>query len=148
VYLLEAATGKRFNLFPAAVLLMWHAPGIAAAAVAQANGNSVEFDSFQQNDPSSGYVTVKYNCTESRGQLGVRVFDAANPKSADWFNTQVLEVKQGRGVQVLDIKVEPESTSPTDIFKATTIEIELRDAHGKSTAKLARQTTMTWAKPK
>ena len=57
VYLQEVNSGRRFNIFPATMLLVWRAAG-AKAAANQNNGNSVEIDDFKQNDASNGYVSV------------------------------------------------------------------------------------------
>mgnify|MGYP001563925335 FL=1 len=150
VYLLEATSTKRFNLFPATMLLMWRPPGISQPVAAQpaTAGNTLELEDFKQNDPSAGYVTVKYNLLTGQGRLRLKVYDAANPASADWFTTRPVEVKAGRGVQLIDIKVEADSKSPTDLFKAGTIEVELLDLAGKVLAKVSKQLPMTWAKPK
>ena len=54
----------------------------------------------------------------------------------------------GRGIQALEVKVEPESKSPTDFIRADTIEIEMIDRTGKVLAKTSKKASMTWSKPK
>ena len=59
-----------------------------------------------------------------------------------------IDVKPGRGLQTLEVKVEPDSKSPTDFIRADTIEIEMIDTTGKVLAKTSKKANMTWSKPK
>jgi hypothetical protein len=147
VYLTNDAS-KRVNLFAATMLLMWRAPGSAAPQVAAAATHTIDFDDFKQNDASDGYVAIRYNLIAGAGKLRVAVYDSANPASRDYFATSQVDVNPGRGLQTLEVKVEPESKSPTDFIRADTIEIEMIDPTGKVLAKTSKKANMTWSKPK
>lgn len=148
VYLAEATSSKRFNLFPTTMLLLWRPPGVAAMVAAKVeSGSTLELDDFKQTEPSAGYVTVKYNLVSGPGKLRMRIFDSAKAPSAEWFSTGVKNVPAGRGLQVLDVSVNPNAKAPTQIFSADNIEIELVDSTGKVAARISKQLPMTWAKP-
>lgn len=147
VYLQEKESARRYNIFPATMLLMWRAPGSQAAA-GQTDGNSVEIDDFKQNDASNGYVSIKYNLLSGQGRLRAKVYSAEKPESAAYFASATPNVKAGRGLQLIDVKVDENSKSPTDLVPADTIEIELLDSNGKVLAKISKQTAMVWSKPK
>lgn len=147
VYVLEKATGRRLNLFPATMLLKWWAPG-AQMAVAQNNGNNVEIENFKQNDQSSGFVSLKYTLLTGDGRIRAKLFDSKAPASAAYFTSSAADVKSGRGLQLIEVRVDPDSKSPTDIIHADTLEIELLDASGKVVAKTSKQASMLWSKPK
>ncbi|MBI4658427.1 MAG: hypothetical protein HY735_06210 [Verrucomicrobia bacterium] len=148
VYLSEATTAKRFNLHPATMLLNWRAPGAAVSAMAKSeSANRLELDDFKQTDRQTGYVTVKYNLVSGPGKLRVRLFDSANPASAEWFAIDPRPIKPGPGLQIIDLSVAPEAKTPSNIVKVNTLEIELMDASGKVVDRLSKQVPMTWAKP-
>jgi hypothetical protein len=129
---------------------MWRAPGSAAAvapAVASAT-HTIDFDDFKQNDASNGYVSIRYNLLSGKGQLRVSVFDSANPNSRGYFGSSQVTVNPGRGIQTLEVKVEPDSKSPTDFVRADTIEIEMVDPTGKVLAKTSKRAAMAWSKPR
>jgi hypothetical protein len=146
VYLTNDSS-KRLNLFAATMLLMWRAPGSATPQVAAAT-HTIDFDDFRQNDASDGYVAIRYNLLAGAGKLRVAVYDSANPATRDYFSTSQVDVSPGRGLQTLEVKVEPESKSPTDFIRADTIEIEMIDPAGKTLAKTSKKANMTWSKPK
>jgi hypothetical protein len=149
VYLGEAAQVQRFNLFVATMLLMWRAPGASQVAPAPAaTSSSVELDDFKQNDPSSGYVMVRYNLVGGPGKLRLRLYAAADPATANYFAVQDQKVQAGRSLQMLEFSVKPDAPSPSDVIKADTFEIELLDASGKVLATVKKQVPMTWTKPK
>jgi hypothetical protein len=147
VYLQEAGSGRRFNLFPATMLLVWRAAGTQLAS-GQSSGNSVEIDDFKQNDPSNGYVSVKYNLLSGRGRLRARVYDSRRPESALYFASDIRDVQAGRGLQLVDVRVAEESRSPSEIISADTVEVELVDPEGRVLAKSSKQASMVWSKPK
>ena len=147
VYLTNDSS-KRLNLFAATMLLMWRAPGAAAPAQVAAATHTIDFDDFKQNDASDGYVAIRYNLIGGAGRLRVAVYDSANPATRDYFATSQVEVTPGRGLQTLEVKVEPESKSPTDFIRADTIEIEMIDPSGKVLAKTSKKANMTWSKPR
>jgi membrane protein involved in colicin uptake len=147
VYLLEPTSSKRFNLFPTTMLLLWRPPGTVLSTPMADSGSTLELDDFKQNDPHTGYVTVRYSLLSGPGKLRMRLFDAAKPASAQWFSVPIKTVKAGRGLQVLDISVEPDAKAPTDIFRIDTIEIELLDSGGQVAAKINKKSPMNWAKP-
>lgn len=147
VYLHEASTSKRFNLFSTTMLLLWRPPGASPTATKANTESTLEMDDFKQNDPHTGYVTVRYNLVAGPGKLRMRLFDAAHPASAKWFSTSIKEVKAGRGLQVLDVSVDTEAQIPTPLFKVDTLEIELVDSSGKVAAKITKRSPMNWAKP-
>jgi hypothetical protein len=126
---------------------MWRAPGSIVAPVAAAT-HTIDFDDFKQNDVSDGYVAIRYNLLAGAGKLRVAIFDSANPVTRDYFTTSQADVSPGRGLQTLEVKVEPQSKSPTDFIRADTIEIEMIDATGKVLAKTSKKANMTWSKPK
>ena len=131
------------------MLLIWRAPGASQGPTAGATAaTSLELDTFKQNDPSSGYVTVKYRLTGGPGKLRMKIYDSQNPASADWFTTAELKVQPGPGTQLLEFAVKPEAASPTDLIKVDTLEIELLDATGKVLTTLKKQSAMSWVKPK
>ncbi|MEW6160709.1 MAG: hypothetical protein AB1813_25035, partial [Verrucomicrobiota bacterium] len=151
VYLNEESASKRFNLFATTMLLMWKAPGggsAPAAAQTAQTGSSVELEDFKQNDLHTGVVTVKFNMTEANGKLRMKVFDAANPKSSEWFSSIEQNVKTGRGVQLLSVAVKEDAKPPKDVFKANTIEVELVDLSGKVLSKVSKQVDMSWQTPR
>lgn len=148
VYLQDSGAQK-FNLFPATMLLMWRAPGSAAAAsTTPASGSTVQLDDFKQNDLFSGYVTVKYNLAAAKGKIRVRVSDSANPKSAEWFESEPVDVKSGGGQQIVQLAVKADAKTPSDLFKADTIEISLLDDNDTVLATIKKETPMSWGKPK
>jgi membrane protein involved in colicin uptake len=147
VYLTNDSS-KRLNLFAATMLLMWRAPGSVAATQIATATHTIDFDDFKQNDASDGYVAIRYNLLGGAGKLRVAVYDSANPATREYFATSQVDVTPGRGLQTLEVKVEPESKSPTDFIRADTIEIEMIDPAGKTLAKTSKKTTMTWSKPK
>jgi hypothetical protein len=147
VYLQEKQSARRYNIFPATMLLMWRAPGTQAVA-AQSSGNSVEIDDFKQNDASNGYVSIKYNLVSGRGRLRAKVYNAKKPESATYFASNTPDVKAGRGLQLIDVRVDETSKSPTELVPADTIEIELLDGSGQVLAKVLKQAAMVWSKPK
>jgi hypothetical protein len=149
VYLTEKSTAKKYNIFPATMLLTWRAPGVhAAAPVKNSAANAVEIDDFKQNDPSSGYVSIKYTLLNPSARLRVKVYDSTNPKNAAYFSINPLDIKSGRSLQVIDVKIEPDSKSPSEIIRADTILVEMVDSAQNVLAKVSRETPMVWAKPR
>jgi hypothetical protein len=147
VYLLEGTSARRFNLYPATMLLTWRPPGTVLSAGSRTDGGGrIELDDFKQNDPHTGYVTVKYNLVHGPGKLRVRLFHSQNPASADWFGIDPKTVKAGPGLQIFDIYVAPEAKTPGNIVRVDTLKIELLDASGKVVKDITRQLEMTWAK--
>jgi hypothetical protein len=147
VYLSEKESARRHNVFPATMLLVWRAPGSHAPSQAQTS-DSVTIDDFKQNDASTGYLSVKYALASGTARLHAKIFDSAKPQTATYFTTTVPEVKAGRGLQLIDVQIDPESKSPTDVIHANTVEIELVDLSGKVLAKTSRTADMIWARPK
>ena len=148
VYLQEKQSARRYNIFPATMLLMWRAAGSGVPPQSALNGNSVEMVDFKQNDASHGYLSIKYHLLEGRGELRAKVYDASNPESANFFETTRPEVKPGRGLQLIEVRVPADSKSPADILSADTIEIELLDEKGTVLAKVTKNAAMVWSKPK
>ena len=146
VYLQEKKSARRYNIFPATMLLLWSAGGRIVSA--ESSGNTVEIDDFKQNDASNGYISIKYNLIDGRGRLRAKVYEAEKPGSAVYFETQVREVQAGRGLQLIDVRLLADSRSPTDVVPADTIDVELLDANGTVLAKVSKQAAMVWARPK
>ena len=145
VYLRDPKEEQKQTMYPATMLLVWRAPGAVAAAQ---SGAAVEIEDFKQNDPTSGYISLKYNLpANSTATLRVKVYEAAKPESAAYFQPAEVLVKGGRGQQLIDVKVDPDNKSPTDYIKADTIEVEVLGPDKKSIAKVTRKTTMGWARP-
>ena len=82
-------------------------------------------EDFKQNDPSSGYVGVNYNLLSGKAKLRARIYDAGTPNSAAYFTSKTPEVQTGRGVQIVDVFIDSEARTPSDLVRADTIEIEL-----------------------
>jgi hypothetical protein len=150
IYLADAS-GLKSYIFQGTMMLVWHIPGggqEGATALAQSGeGNTLEIESFKQNDLFSGYVTVKYNLRAAEGRLRLRVLDSANPATASWFASEDIPVKSGPGLELVKIAVRNRATSP-DVFNADTVEIQMLDAKGTVLTSLRKQSPMSWAKPK
>ena len=153
IYLADASGAKSY-IYQSTMILSWHIPGgggTAAPAAEPAGAhiqNTVEIDSFKQNDLFSGYVTVRYNlATAPSAKLRLKVYDSAKPATADWFATDDVEIRPGPGVQLLRIVVPKEAASP-DVFSADTVEVQMLDKQGAQTASVKKQSSMSWAKPK
>ena len=150
VYLLDGS-GVKSYIFQGTMILLWHVPGAAryapAPAVAAAPAGAVEIEDFKHNDLFAGYVIVKYNSPVEGGRLHLRVFDSANPSSADWFASNDVSLKSGPGVQLVKVASLPGANSP-DVFKVDTLEIQLLDDKGKILASGTKEVPMTWAKRK
>ena len=135
------------------MLLGWRIPGAASAVRAVpvapvAPASTVEMDGFKQNNLFSGYVMIKYNLSADGGKIHVRVFDSANPESANWFNSPDVVVKSGTGLTLVKMNVPTSSTGPDLLFKTDSIEIQLLDDSGNNMTSLKTQTPLNWAKPK
>ena len=149
VYLSESAGGRRLNLFPATMMLLWKAPGSTFnPATAAQNPNHVQLEDFKQNDFFSAQLTVRYRLEDQAGKIRVNVVSAAHPTSSKWFEDTESAVKGGRGIQILKIGVSPTAAVATDVFKADAIVIELLDQSGKVVATERKESPMNWAKPK
>jgi hypothetical protein len=149
IYIVNAA-GKKSYVFQGTMMLVWHVPGggqPASAAWAQAARNTLEIESFKQNDLFSGYVTVKYNLRSSEGHLHLSVYDSANRVTAEWFESDDIPIKSGPGLQLVRIDVPRRAHSP-DVFNADTVEIQMLDGHGALLVSSRNQSPMSWAKPK
>jgi hypothetical protein len=107
----------------------------------------VEIDDFKQNDASSGYVSVKYNLAGGKATLRAKVYDSAKPASEAYFWSSTPEIQPGRGLMLIEIRVEPDSKSPTDLISADTVEVELLE-NGKVISRVQRRAGMIWARPK
>ncbi|MBU6399619.1 MAG: hypothetical protein KGS61_04825 [Verrucomicrobia bacterium] len=147
VYLTDADVTKRAYLFIATMLLTWRNSGAVTATAATGAGSSMELDSFKQNDLYSGFATVHYNLAGGPGKMRLRLYDSANPASADWFACEDQKLAAGRGLQMMAVSVKPNAPSPTALLKADTVEIDLLDASGKVVATIKKVSPMTWAKP-
>jgi hypothetical protein len=149
IYIINAA-GEKSYIFQGTMMLVWHISGGSEAsptALAQGSHNTLEIESFKQNDLFSGYVTVKYNLRSSEGHLHLSVYDSANPATAEWFESDDIPIKSGPGLQLVRIDVPKRAHSP-DVFNVDTVEIQMRDAHGSLLASSRNQSPMSWAKPK
>jgi hypothetical protein len=150
VYLADA-NGVKSYIYQSTMVLAWHLPGASApapVAVAPKKMNTVEIDSFKQNDLFSGYVTVRYNlAVGSTAKLRLKVYDSAKPATADWFACDDLDIKSGPGLQLIRIAVPKEAPSP-DVFNADTVEVQMLDKKGTVTVNVKKETPMSWAKPK
>jgi hypothetical protein len=145
VYLTEQS-GRRYNIHAATMLLRWRTAGTPQHTT-QATGNSVEIDDFKQNDPSNGYITVKYHLLGGSGKLRARIYDQGNPASSEYFSARLPEVKAGSGVQLIDVSIDSEARTPSNLVRADTIEIELLDASGRILARASKRAAMVWARP-
>jgi hypothetical protein len=149
IYFVDGA-GIKSYIFQSTMILLWHVPGGAryASAEPSAPQSAVEIEEFKQNNLFAGYVIVKYNLADSGGgKLRLRVYDSANPASADWFANHDVPLKSGPGMQLVKISALPDSPSP-DVFKVDTMEIQLLDDTGKILATGTKDVPATWAKRK
>ncbi len=148
VYLTDKKS-QRYNIYPATMLLRWRATGNSgSSSQLTATSNFIEIEDFKQNDPSSGYVGVNYNLLAGKAKLRAKVYDAAVPASATYFTSKTPEVQTGRGVQIVDVYIDSEAKTPSDLVRADTIEIELVDPSGKVLARSSKKATMVWTRPK
>ncbi len=146
VYLRDPKTNQKQTMYPATMLLAWRAPG--TVAVATQTAGAIEMEDFKQNDPTSGYVSLKYNLPANTPvTLKVRIYDSSKPESSAYFQPAEVLVRGGRGQQLIDIKVDPNNKSLTDYIKADTIEIEAIGPDKKTIEKITRKATMGWARP-
>jgi hypothetical protein len=149
VYLADAGAGQRFPLFTATMLLVWHPPGAKAAEPESASASaSLELDDLKQNDLYSGYVTVRYNLPGRPGRLRLRLYNAANPASANYFETTDPKVQAGRNLQLLEFSVKPGVKTPSDLFEVDTVQVELLGDNGVTVANFSKHVPMSFAKPK
>lgn len=81
------------------------------------------------------------------GKLRLRVYDSAQPATADWFASDDVTIKSGPGLELLKVSVPKEAPSP-DLFSADTIEVQMLDSDGAVVASVKKQSAMSWAKPK
>ncbi|HUD45895.1 MAG TPA: MAP7 domain-containing protein [Candidatus Baltobacteraceae bacterium] len=150
VYLADAS-GQKSYIFQGTLMLVWHVPGAAQPdepALAQSGGgNTLEIESFKQNDLFSGYVTVKYNLRAPEGLLRLRIFDSADPATASWFASDDVPIKSGPGLELVKIAVPSQAASP-DVFNADTVEVQMLNSKGDVLATLRKQSPMSWAKRK
>jgi hypothetical protein len=147
VYLAEAASSPRSYLFASTMLLTWRAPGEANGVQPLTAANALAMGNFKQNDLYSGNVLVHYNLASGPGRIQVRIYNSANPGSADWFACEDQPAATGRGVQLLEFSVKADAKSPTRLIQADTVEINLLNAAGKVVATVKKHAPMTWAKP-
>jgi hypothetical protein len=143
--------GEKQYISSATMLLMWHPPGGASAPVAPAAAAApstvlIEGD-IKRNDSFSGSITVRYNLGVDSGRIHLRIYDAARPDSAAWFESEDVPIKGGSGVNLISAKVSPLSNGPA-IFSADTIEITLLDDKGRPLTSVKSKSNMSWAKPK
>jgi hypothetical protein len=152
IYLADASGAKSY-VFQSTMLLVWHIPGggsgaAAPAPAAAASQSTADIDSFKQNDPFSGYVTIRYNLAPGApGRLHLKVYNSAKPESAAWFASDDVDIKPGPGVQLIRFAVPKNAPSP-DLFSADTVEVQILDKTGAVTASFKKQSAMSWAKPK
>jgi hypothetical protein len=145
VYLTDGS-GQKSYIFQGTMVLIWKNPAVASVAGPAIAQNNVQAE-FKQNNAFGGYVTVKYFLAGSVGKLRLRIFDSANPRSADWFESEDVDVKSGAGFQLVRTAVSKDAASP-DLFKADTIQVQLLDGKEKVLTTQNQKIDMSWAKPK
>ena len=149
VYLTEAERAAKENLYPATMLLTWRVPGSTAPVPpVAADGSTLALDTFRQNDLHTGFAKVNYNLSAPAATLRARVFDSANPTSAEFFEAQEQAIKSGRGSALIEIDVKPDAKTTDPLIKADTLQIDMIDDSGKPIARIMEKTPMRWAKPK
>jgi hypothetical protein len=146
---LAAPGGAKSYVFEATMLLVWQLPGGATASAPEPAGqNIIDIDTFKQNDLFNGCVTVRYDmAARGGGKLRLRVYDSAQPATADWFASDDVTINSGPGLGLLKVSVPKEAPSP-DLFNADTIEVQMLDSNGAVVASVKKQSAMSWAKPK
>jgi hypothetical protein len=78
----------------------------------------------------------------------MRLFDSANPKSAEFFTCEDQTVKAGKNLQLLSFQVDPEAKTTRDVIPVNTLEVERVGPNGVVLAKIQKQSPMSFAKPK
>jgi hypothetical protein len=147
VYLADSSNRKRFNLFPATMLLMWRSKEVPAMPTETVSSDSLQLEEFTQTEPHAGYITVAYHLASGPGQLRARLYDSANPASATWFECPPLQVREGHRVQILEVSVKRDLQITGDVIKVDTLEVELLDSTGKVVERVRAKTSMKWSKP-
>lgn len=157
VYMADAGTAKQVNLFAATMFLVWRPPAAGAAPAAgttAANvpaGNfsgSLEIDAVRQEDVYTGYVTVKYTLPAGNATLRVRLYPKGKPESAEWFKVDATKIKQGSGLELFKVSVDPEAKTSYDLINIDVIEAQLVNESGQILASKQMAQTMSWVKPK
>ena len=82
------------------------------------------------------------------GKIRVRVFDSAKPDSAEWLSVDAPTARTGEGLQVVKISVPPGSSSPTDVWKTDTVQVDLLDEKGAVVATAKQDFKASWVRPK
>lgn len=151
VYMADGATAKQVNLFAATMFLVWRPPDASkasanTAAPAKVSG-TVDIDLVQQQDVYTGYVTVKYT-SSGKAKLRVKLYPKGKPAAAEWFKADVSNVKQGSGVELFKVAVDPSAKTDYDLINIDVIEAELVNENGQVVASKQLAQTMSWVKPK
>ncbi len=157
VYMADGGTAKQVNLFAATMFLVWRPPAgggaaavnTAAASVPVGNFTGVlEIDAVRQEDVYTGYVTVKYTLPAGNASLRVRLYPKGKPESAEWFKVDTTKIKQGSGLELFKVSVDPEAKTTYDLINIDVIEVQLVNENGQVLASKQLAQTMSWVKPK
>ena len=155
VYMADGATAKQVNLFAATMFLVWRPPtagpatpgGAAGSASAVKVDGTVDIDLVRQEDVYTGYVTVRYT-TSGNAKLRVKLYPKGKPAAAEWFKVETASVKQGSGVELFKVAVDPQAKTEYDLINIDVIEVELLGGNGQVVASKQMAQTMSWVKPK
>jgi hypothetical protein len=155
VYMADGATAKQVNLFAATMFLVWRpptagsspAPGNSSPIATSKLTGSIEIDQVRQEDVYQGYVTVKYT-TSGNAKLRVKLYPKGKPESAEWFKVETAPLKQGSGLELFKVAVDPEAKTPYDLINIDIIEAELLNESGQVIATKQMAQTMSWVKPR
>ncbi len=157
VYMADGTTAKQVNLFAATMFLVWRPPTAGSATPGSSPGNvitvatkltgTVEIDQVRQEDVYTGYVTVKYTAS-TNAKLRVKLYPKGKPESAEWFKVDVSSIKQGSGLELFKVAVNPQAKTTYDLINIDVIEAELVGADGQVVASKQMAQTMSWVKPR
>ncbi|GEM_PF-2149813 len=144
VYVTDESGAREIPLDTATLLLAWGAAG-AADSVARDAG-SIVLQEFRQRNGQSGYATVKYHLPTGSGQLRVRVFDSSRPESVSWFETDVVPIGSGHGLELVPVGISGSGGFPGGEVKVDTVEVELLGESGQVLETVTRLTAINWSR--
>jgi hypothetical protein len=144
VYVTDESGVREIPMDTVTLLLAWRTAG-AAQPVAHDAG-SIVLQEFRQRNGQSGYATVKYHLPTGSGQLRVRVFDSSRPESVSWFETDVVTIGAGHGLELVPVGISGSGGFPGGEVKVDTVEVELLGESGQVLDTVTRLTAINWSR--
>lgn len=153
VFLADNRSQQQMELSEALVYLNWRAPGSDASSANQSaiSGSvpgGLKVDTIKQYDVYSGYVTIHYELAKGPGRLKVVMYDTTNPLSYQWFDIEERRVPQGRGFELVKIKVKSTAQNATDLLSPNKMEIVLMDANNEVAGRTQQEMNINWVIPR